>query len=534
MDKFVKDIIETKNYQEVALFNTLYNTGNMPVLHKACTYLEPLRESIVKAVYLSGTLFLTDIKQMFVASGEEQKIERAVNELIEDGYLIKKNTCMGAMFGLSREAVSFIKVNPLHFDESYDKPASYETNMECENSLTKRKITSSVIADYVLVKVVSELKSQFMNQEKAVRNTYCIKSFIRYVLYKEYMQKSQIERKVMLQEIGMSEEDASVLSKSSQYKSDVAKMYVDYYFSHYGYDEIHSSTRYKQFVRTIKKDVLSQNNLDTFYFLKDYQASIEKEPYQELSILLQWKSNVIKTGLATINNLLRKYVKDSNTLYMKEMQLQHLDNVMSSLSDVRKNIIKSNAYKDTADITVLNEAVGNVRSLESAMEEINKTRDNLITDFTFQILSRYTEDGCAFEDKVLTMKRMEKSGIFVENILNEWDGRLQLHMMIIQQQEEFFDAFLLHKKIASAFQYAFRMYRNADIHIHIYTATTEQADFVLSKLPAIKDKMMQSRNTTMLASFMDEIITVESTKKPFYKKNDFYKDIIQKMKGVIV
>nr|WP_297703221.1 hypothetical protein [uncultured Butyrivibrio sp.] len=119
MNTYIKELITGKEKARAVEIAALMHTDNLPVLNKCNTHLSEMSETIVKAIYSAGGMYLTDIKMMLSFSYEEQTIEKAVKELIADGYIIKTSTPYGILLGLSKEGVSQIKMHPDYYDGSF-------------------------------------------------------------------------------------------------------------------------------------------------------------------------------------------------------------------------------------------------------------------------------------------------------------------------------------------------------------------------------------------------------------------------------
>ena len=120
MSDYIKKLIQDRNDAMEAEKAAIVHLGNLPVLRKHNTKLSELQETIVKAVYIAGGLYVADVKMMMSFSAEIQSVERAIKDLIADGYLNKVKNAYGVLLGLTKEGVSQIKLHPEHLPEGLD------------------------------------------------------------------------------------------------------------------------------------------------------------------------------------------------------------------------------------------------------------------------------------------------------------------------------------------------------------------------------------------------------------------------------
>ena len=69
MREYLKGIVRDKLELTERERKILTDTGNLPVLNKAHTVLSPIAEMMVKLIYLTGGMFLSDMKKLFSLMG---------------------------------------------------------------------------------------------------------------------------------------------------------------------------------------------------------------------------------------------------------------------------------------------------------------------------------------------------------------------------------------------------------------------------------------------------------------------------------
>ena len=109
MKEYIKNIINEKDELIKEEWQVLRHKENLPKLMKAGEMLPPLQEVLVKALYLTGGMFLKDIQKMAAFHSDVQKTERNLKALVKGGYLQTQATTMGTFYGLTVEGVKVIR-----------------------------------------------------------------------------------------------------------------------------------------------------------------------------------------------------------------------------------------------------------------------------------------------------------------------------------------------------------------------------------------------------------------------------------------
>ena len=246
MSDYLKGIVDTKINIKKKEIENLKGTGNLPVLHKYGAKLSPLQEMIVKAIYLAGGMFLADIKKLFCFSSDLQKTERAIGQLMTDGYLISRQTQYGKLFGLTKEGISQLRSSVCDSDMEF--PTASDMKLDIESTLLKHKIISSFIADYVFQKQLSLLWNQFYTTDKLTRNLYLCEQYVKNIVYRDYLRLSAEKRKTFLLEISVPEQEADRISKVKQYSISNATLFTEYYISSHTFDSIRETGEYRDYI----------------------------------------------------------------------------------------------------------------------------------------------------------------------------------------------------------------------------------------------------------------------------------------------
>ena len=523
MSDYLRSIIKRKTDLADIEKKVLLAKGNLPVLSKAHTPLPPLQEVIVKSLYLSGGLFLSDIKKLLCFHADIQKVERAIKNLMKDGYLIYQGTALGNLYGLTGNGISQIRYH--HDYYSGEKPSAVsDMKLDVEGSLTKRRVISSLIAEYVFQFQTRQLFQKYYTTDKLTRNIYLMQQFLKQILFRELLNQNEQTRKESLKDYPLSAEQLDSLLKATSYSQKSAEIYSNAYMTKWGFDELRQKNLYHEYIAFVRRECLTSPSENTFYLLKEMPEEKGSE-YQVLDILLSWNCNILKYGMERVWNFLSEELTN-NELLQKEQTLETCNQYIKYLGDERRSLIQTNAYKKKTDEELLKQITQKLTLLDSCLNGLRTKKELLETDFSFPVIASYDEDGNSFEERVLTFKRLEQNAIYMEA---SQQGKLIFY--IVQIQDDFFDLFSLHKKISILYQMCRRICPLYKLEVRILTATEEQKRFVESKQTSLEKKLLASRETAFLGNILSEILTIQAMKPDVMERYHFFHRLYKELIG---
>lgn len=257
MKEYIKNIISEKDELIQEEWQVLRHKENLPRLTKAGEILPPLQEVFVKALYLTGGMFLKDIQKMAAFHSDIQKTERALKALVKDGYLQAQTTTVGTFYTVTAEGVKVIR-----YGLGGTLKSVSVTNIEGESSLLKRKVISNLIADFVFQRQVTELRESFYATDKVERNLYLLKLYLKNITYREM--------------------------KPETYQPKEAEAFVEQLLKEVGKEKLKAEEQYHRYIVFIKEHCLKSADENTFYLLKGMRTEKSSE-YRILAILYSWK-----------------------------------------------------------------------------------------------------------------------------------------------------------------------------------------------------------------------------------------------------
>ncbi len=495
MSDYIKKLIQDRTDAMEAEKAAIVHLGNLPVLRKHNTKLSELQETLVKVVYLAGGLYVADAKMMMSFSAEIQSVERAIKDLIADGYLNKVKNAYGVLLGLTKEGVSQIKLHPEHLPEGLEVSVQ-EMDISGENAYMKHKCISYAVAEYVFCKQLERLWNKFWSTDKFERNYYLCKQYLKQLVYRDFLNMTQEERIQFLDEAGFSDTEKELFVTGEKYIVWTATKFSEFVFIRKGFENIKGTENYHQYMQIIKRDALQEPNCNTFFLLKDMLTDEEKQGYQELKLLWSWKTTMLKFGM----DKCRTGIKGTESLIVSEKKLDSCNRCLSVLQNERRSIINSNAYKKKEDEKQLGEAVIKLAELDYAIAAIRKEKEELETDFSFAVLKGYDGSENDYELKVLNFMRLSQNNIYLAA-----KSEKEISMYVIQSNEEYFDLFSLHKKMAMGLQLIRRLAPYSSVSVKIYTYSTPQQEFIEQIFPALKKKLLESKETAFYANQLEDI-----------------------------
>lgn len=524
MKKYLKGIVREKTELTVREKKVLQDTGNLPVLNKVNTTLTPLGEMIVKLIYLAGGLFLSDMKKLFSFSADTQKVERTVKNLKGQGYLIVESTVYGNLYGLSKAGMEQIKNHPDYTEEGQECPVS-EMKIKVESSLLKRKLLSGLIADYIFQYQLKALWNAFFTTDKPTRNIFLMKQYLKNINYRDFLKLSEADRLSRLVEIGVNRTEAEGISKNDRYSVKGAEVFAERCLDFWGFEEIKAGQEYRDYIAYIRKHCLNEPNENTFYLLKEIQSEKKRNDYYELELLLDWKSNVYRFGMDKVwEQLLTD--NPSSVLIHNEQALEQCCQHIKWLSDAKRSLISTNAYKQKKEGEELKEILEKIEALECVIDKYREKKEELETDFSFAVLSNIEDGEVDYDVKILTFKRLEQNGILMEAL-----GNKIVRFYILQQQDDFFEFFSLHKKLAMLFQFCRRLFPLYQFDIQILVYNSEQKGFIESKRSLLEKKLLEGRETAMLGNMLSEVMSVSIVRSDISERYVFFKEMYDCLKG---
>lgn len=523
MSEYIKQIIKGKSDLAKSEQQVLTTHGSLPVLCKANTVLQPLQEVIVKAVYLAGGMFLSDIKKLVYYQSDIQKTERAIKGLIKEGYLIVNNTVMGNLYGLTAEGICQIRYHKDYY--AGGRPSTVSTmKIDVAASLMKRKIASALIAEYVFKTETEALLLSFYQTDKMERNIYLMNQYLKNIVYRTFLQKSREERKAQLLSLRFTEEQATDISERDNYSIKNAEVFADGYFSQYGFDTLKKEETYHAYIQFIRKECLHHANENTCYLLKEMLPE-KKLEYDILEILQAWRCNILKYGMEHIWKFWDKELT-KNEILQREQALEICNQYIKYLGDEKRSLIQTNAYKKKDDEVLLKEITEKLVQLEACLKRLYEQKSCLEADFSFPVLSAYVEEGNNYEERVITFKRLEQNGVYIQATK---EGMVTC--FIVQTQDEYFDLFTLHRKMAMLYQMCRRLFQLYELRIEILTDNIDQKQFIDSKLIMLQNKLLASRETSVLGNLFHEVLTVKVVHSDMKERFTFYHQILKNVEG---
>lgn len=522
MNTYIKELITGKEKARAVEMAALMHTDNLPVLNKFNTHLSELSETIVKSIYSAGGMYLTDIKMMLSFSYEEQTIEKAVKELISDGYIIKSSTPYGILLGLSKEGVSQIKMHPDYYDGSFQVNVQ-DMDLSGEASYLKRKCCSYAIADYVFNRRLIMLWNKFWSTDKLIRNHYLMKQYIKNILYRVYLDMDKDSRLTFLTDAGLSEKEQALFLDNTSFIVWTAQKFAELIFIKVGFDRIRATDEYRQYIAIIKRDALKTPKFETYYLLKDMLSDDEKKNYIELKILLTWKCNLI----ALADDKVRNTLSGTKELVEKEKKLDTVNMYLGTLQNKKRSITSKNAFKGKGNEREVAEAVVNLAMLDSAINECKEIKSTLEADFSFAVLRSYDGNENDYEERVLTLLRLKQNCVYLHA-----RSPKELKLYLIQNQEDYFDLLSMHRKLSIAFQLIKRLWPYVSVEVGIYTYSDEQAAFIESVIPTLIKKLLESKETAFFGNILSDVVSIKKASKTIKPRYKYYQTILDEMKGV--
>lgn len=519
-ENYIRDLIKSKTDIEISEEKAIYDKGNLPTLKKAGTMLTPLREMIVKFIYLTNGFYKSDFKLLFAFSYDSQTIDKNIKELETDGYLIKQNTPYGNLYGLTKEGIAQIRCNPKYFLGDRKSVNLQDMKLDGETAYQKRKLISYNVASYVFMTQLIALYNKFATTDKTARNIDIAKIYLKNIRYRDYLKMDIEARKDTLIQIGFAPDEADKIAGYNSFIPKHAEQFAEKSFAHIGFENLRQEEEYRDYIAYIKKNCINISpNFNTFYLLKDMQDICD---YKELDIIRDWKCNITRYGLPQ----LWKGVKGNNPiLYMQ--QLEQCNKYLGILGNEVRSLTAKNAYKKKTDEAELKEIMSKLSLLDKKIEELKTIRERLEPDFSIPVLASYSEGFSESELKVITISRLMQNGIYFEA-----DSERHINIKVIQQQEEA-ELFSLHKKISMAFQIARRLFPDSLFDVSIYAYSDEQIDFIRSILPRLIDKLKLNRETALIGSLLEDNNSIISGRSRIEERYIFFNQIYQVLKDGI-
>lgn len=516
-ENYIRDLLKSKTDMEANEEKAIYDKGNLSTLKKAGTMLTPLREMIVKFIYITNGFYKSDFKLLFAFSYDSQTIEKNIKDLEADGYLIKQDTPYGNLYGLTKEGIAQIRCNPKYFSGDRKSVNLQDMKLDGEAAYQKRKLLSYNVASYVFTTQLIALYNKFAATDKTARNIDIAKIYLKNIRYRDFLKMDMETRKNTLIQIGFSTDEADKIAGYHSFIPKYSEEFAEKSFAYIGFENLRQEQEYRDYIAYIKKNCINiYPNFNTFYLLKDMQDACE---YKELDIVREWRCNITKYGLSRF----WKGVKQNNLiLYMQ--QLEHCNKILGILGNEVRGLTAKNAYKKKTDEAELKEILLKLSLLDKKIEELKSIRERLEPDFSIPVVSTYFEGACESELKVITISRLMQNGIYFEA-----DRERHINIKVIQQQEEA-ELFSLHKKISMAFQIARRLFPDCLFDVSIYAYSDEQVEFIRSILPRLIDRLKLNRETALIGSLLEDNNSIISGRSRIEERYLFFNQMYQVLK----
>lgn len=516
-ENYIRDLIKSKTELEANEEKAIYEKGNLSTLKKAGTMLSPLREMIVKFIYITNGFYKSDFKLLFAFSYDSQTIEKNIKELETDGYLIKQDTPYGNLYGLTKEGIAQIRCNPRYFSGDRKSVNLQDMKLDGETAYQKRKLLSYNVASYVFTIQLIALYNKFATTDKTARNIDIAKIYLKNIRYRDFLKTDMESRKNTLIQIGFAPDEADKIAGYDSFIPKYSEQFAEKSFTYIGLENLKKEQEYRDYIAYIKKNCIHvAPNFHTFYLLKDMQDACE---YKELDIVRDWKCNVTRYGLPRF----WKGVNGNNLiLYMQ--QLEQCNRNLGILGNEVRSLTAKSTYKKKTDEAELKEIMVKLSLLDKKIAELKAIKERLETDFSFPVVTSYFDGGAESEIKVITITRLMQNGIYFEA-----DRERHINIKVIHQQEEA-ELFSLHKKIGMAFQVARRLFPDCLFDVVIYAYSEEQTDFIRAILPRLIDRLKLNRETALIGSLLEDSHQIISGRSRIEERYIFFNQMYQVLK----
>lgn len=518
-ENYIRDLIKFKADIEAGEENAIYEKGNLSTLKKSGAMLNPLKEMIVKFIYLTNGFYKSDFKMLFAFSYDGQTIDKSLKELEADGYLIKQDTPYGNLYGLTKEGIAQIRCSPKYFSGNRKEVSLQDMKLDGETAYQKRKLLSYNVANHVFMEQLIAVYKKFGAMDNRERNKILARIYLKNIRYRDYLKMDRKTRKDTLLQTGFSPDEAEKIAGYDSFIPKYAEQFAEKSFAHIGYENLKNEQEYRDYYYHVWKNCIKIfPNFNTFYLLKDIQDACE---YRELDIVREWRCNVTRHGLAQ----LWKGVKQTNPIFYMQ-QLEQCNKCLWILGNEVRSLTAKNAYKKKTDEAELKEILFKLSLLDRKIEELKAVRERLEAEFTFPVITSYYEGAAESELKPVTITRLVQNGIYFET--DRFNER-QINIKVMQQQEEA-EIFSLHKKIGMVFQIARRLFPDCLFHVVIYACSEEQADFIKSILPRLADRLKSGRETALIGSLIEDNCQIISGRGRIEERYIFFNQLYQFLK----
>ena len=406
---YPKLVIKKKLDIEAVEKAVLANNGNLQTLTNANSFLTPIQEMIVKAVYLSGGIFKSDFLFMFAFSYDTQTIERNLKELAKQGYLIFCDTPFGRLYGLSKNGIEQIRCNPCYFAGNKKDVNLQDMKIKNPNAYQGRKLVSYAIAEHIFRVQLVQLWNQYATTDKIERNIFLAKLYLKNIRYRDFLKEGKEQKKAYLLKIGIDEDVAEIMSERTNIIPKYAEIFAEKAFSYIGFESLKKEKEYIDYIAYFKENCRKEPNLNTFYALRDMR---KKEPnqYKELDILRAWKCNVIKYGNM---GFLKSF--DKTELLDNMINLEKCNLFLGIIGNEARRLTATNAFKNKDNEEELKDVLDKLSLLDEQTLRLKQHKELLESDFSFPVMVNYDEEDTESEQQALTFTRLAQNGIYFEN-----------------------------------------------------------------------------------------------------------------------
>ncbi|MGF7058668.1 hypothetical protein [Brassicibacter mesophilus] len=455
-------------------------------------------ELVLKIIYHLENVFVEHLKLILKPIFTDYGFRRMTKRLEDEKWIWSKNLNLGRVYALNEKAVKLIKPH-----DAIQKKINIS-----EASVYLNYVKGAIIANKIESLAFQKVSNSFKKESAQFKELYIYYQYIKNIVYKGFLKKSDEEKINELKYVGYSKEEIEQFINGSKLKklnaNEIKKFQKKYKNK---YNEVSKTKMYKAF----HKRFIGADPVEGMYFFKDYRSNLfaKTNNIDLLKFFMKSKNNYLKhsnkkvrnevLALLTSTSKIAKpftYSKDSDVILFNGESLKSYLELEEELSFYRKRLERVMGFerryaKDIVELkkrendeALLDNKNKKYRAVEKYLNEINDKIAKLEEYVSINLNDK--EDDQALV-RPMTFDILKDNGIFSDN-LRKVGNQAIVELGIVDNLKYGLETSVLFKRIFMAKQFFLLLGEDVKINYKIYTFTKSRYDYIESRIPLLEDK----------------------------------------------
>lgn len=536
---YIKEILTEYQDRLDTANAVLVHNGVFPDRKNPMKKLSLIQELIIKTTYLLKVNFLEETALLYAFAYSKPQIEKAILELETQDYLYSQTSPeFGKAIALTRQALYYIKHHPEYstVKKDYQELSINKDAIPKETGIMKYKITASYMSQKVFYSRLTLMVQRFIGLDKATRQSYCREQYVKYFVYKDFLTLDTQSKTTYLEELGFGNEIIIKYANSSLFSNTFCQNFAKQYISIHGEDSIELLSDYQVLKKKVNQGMKKKPYTGDFlfHFLKDFinenatdKDNILSDTFQSLqsniSNMLRDKDIEFRDALISCTS------KQSGLIHEKLLYLYGEKKRVLTIQ--RRNLIKTNAFKNDKEEETLNEATNKLILLDNELESTEKHLQRLEEEFLLYLYERINPEGAnQGKEKVVTFHHLKSSSIYINSIIK---GELKpiITFVIVSSTNDPIEVTSLFQRLEKIWCFYYKWLLEYDFRIELLCYGEQRTNQTTKTLKKALEWIAEFREYQLLHLLLPERIHIKNCEFHPKERYEVFRELSKQMSG---